>query len=77
VIAELNGTNLFVATYGPVDAPALLFIHGHGGGYHFQQCQAELLAHDLRLIAPGPARTPRRMPTGGPDLTRAGVPTDG
>jgi proline iminopeptidase len=43
---------LFVASYGSADAPPLLFIHGHGGGYHFQRCQAELLAQDLRLIAP-------------------------
>ncbi|WP_432892678.1 alpha/beta fold hydrolase [Kribbella sp. CA-245084] len=43
---------LFVASYGEVDAPPLLFIHGHGGGYHYQRCQADLLAEDLRLIAP-------------------------
>lgn len=52
---------LFVAEYGAADAPPLLFIHGHGGGYHFQQCQADLLARDLRLIAPdqrGVLRTP-------------------
>jgi len=43
---------LFVAEYGDAGAPPLLFIHGHGGGYHFQRCQADLLARDLRLIAP-------------------------
>jgi proline iminopeptidase len=43
---------LFVAEYGAADAPPLLFIHGHGGGYHYQRCQADLLARDLRLIAP-------------------------
>ncbi|WP_350276810.1 alpha/beta hydrolase [Kribbella sp. HUAS MG21] len=43
---------LYVAEYGAADAPALLFIHGHGGGYHWQRCQAERLAQDLRVIAP-------------------------
>lgn len=43
---------LFVAEYGDAGAPPLLFIHGHGGGYHFLRCQADLLARDLRLIAP-------------------------
>jgi proline iminopeptidase len=43
---------LFVAEYGEIGAPPLLFIHGHGGGYHFQRCQSELLAQDVRLIAP-------------------------
>jgi proline iminopeptidase len=41
---------LFVAEYGA--GPPLLHIHGHGGGYHFQRCQADLLAQDLHLIAP-------------------------
>jgi len=41
---------LFVAEYGDAGAPPLLFIHGHGGGCHFQRCQADLLARDLRLI---------------------------
>ncbi|MEU4294502.1 alpha/beta fold hydrolase [Kribbella sp. NPDC026596] len=43
---------LFVAEDGPSDAPPVLFIHGHGGGYHFQRCQADLLSQDLHLIAP-------------------------
>ena len=43
---------LFVAEYGAPDAPPLLFIHGHGGGYHYQRCQADRLSVDLRLIAP-------------------------
>lgn len=52
---------LSTAEYGAPDAPPLLFVHGHGGGYHYQRCQADLLAHDLRLIAPdqrGVLRTP-------------------
>lgn len=58
---------LHVAEYGAVDAPPLLFIHGHGGGYHFQRCQADRLATHLRLIAPdqrGVLRTP--LPPGEP-----------
>jgi proline iminopeptidase len=42
---------LFVAEYGS-DGPALLFIHGHGGGYHWQRCQGESLGRSLRVIAP-------------------------
>lgn len=39
---EINGVKLFVAEYGAAAAPPLLFIHGHGGGYHYQHFQAEL-----------------------------------
>ena len=59
--------NLFVAEYGAADAVPLLFIHGHGGGYHYQRCQADLLSRDLRLIAPdqrGVLRSP--LPPGEP-----------
>lgn len=52
LMTEINGVNLFMVEYGPTEGPPLLFIHGHGGGYHFQQFQAELLARDVRLIAP-------------------------
>lgn len=41
---------LHVAEYGPPSGPPLLFIHGHGGGYHYQRCQGDRLG--LRLIAP-------------------------
>ncbi|TCC17039.1 alpha/beta fold hydrolase [Kribbella speibonae] len=43
---------VFVAEYGAADAPPLLFIHGHGGGYHWQRCQGEVLGRSLRVIAP-------------------------
>jgi proline iminopeptidase len=42
---------LYVAEYGS-DGPPLLFMHGHGGGYHWQRCQGELLGRSLRVIAP-------------------------
>jgi len=43
--------NLYVAEYGS-GGPTLLFIHGHGGGYHWQRCQGDLLGRSLRVIAP-------------------------
>ncbi|WP_405058139.1 alpha/beta hydrolase [Kribbella sp. NBC_01505] len=49
---KVNGTNLYVASYGSVESPPLLFIHGHGGGYHWTQCQGERLGSQLRVIAP-------------------------
>jgi proline iminopeptidase len=52
LMMQINGVSLFVAEYGPAEGPPLLFIHGHGGGYHFQHFQAELLARGVRLIAP-------------------------
>ncbi|WP_344109787.1 hypothetical protein [Kribbella alba] len=36
----------------PFAALAMRGVHGHGGGYHLQHFQAELLARDVRLIAP-------------------------
>ncbi|GAA0626087.1 alpha/beta hydrolase [Kribbella sandramycini] len=49
---EINGTNLYVAQYGVADSPPVLFIHGHGGGYHWTQCQGERLGSAYRVIAP-------------------------
>ena len=51
-MVEINGVNLFVTEYGAAEAPPLLLIHGHGGGYHFQHFQGELLGQGVRLIAP-------------------------
>ncbi|MEU0093544.1 alpha/beta hydrolase [Kribbella sp. NPDC006257] len=61
---EINGVNLFVAEYGAATAPPLLFIHGHGGGYHYQQFQADLLAKRVRLIAPDQRGVLRSDPVG-------------
>jgi len=44
--------NLYVEQYGEAGSPPLLFIHGHGGGYHWTQCQGERLGSALHVIAP-------------------------
>ncbi|MFI5734665.1 alpha/beta fold hydrolase [Kribbella sp. NPDC051587] len=44
--------SLYVEQYGDPDAPPLLFIHGHGGGYHWTQCQGERLGSQLHVISP-------------------------
>jgi len=50
-MVTINGTDLYVETFGPSEAPPLLFIHGHGAGsYHFTHYQAERLSQDVRLI---------------------------
>jgi proline iminopeptidase len=53
MLMEIRGTNLFVDQRGPVDAPALLFLHGGPGSgtYDFLSFQGDALARRLRLIA--------------------------
>ncbi|GAA1702847.1 alpha/beta hydrolase [Kribbella yunnanensis] len=60
---KVNGTNLYVSEYGSADSPPLLFIHGHGGGYHWTQCQGSRLGTALHVIAPDQRGVLRSDPT--------------
>jgi proline iminopeptidase len=53
MLMEIRGTRLYVDQRGPVDAPALLFLHGGPGSgtYDFLSFQGDALAKRLRLIA--------------------------
>ncbi|WP_432947086.1 alpha/beta fold hydrolase [Kribbella sp. CA-253562] len=64
----LNGVDLYVEQHGPRDAPALLFVHGHGAGsYHFLHYQASRLSTDVRLIALDQRGVLRSAPIGPDD----------
>ncbi|WP_020579979.1 alpha/beta fold hydrolase [Actinopolymorpha alba] len=67
-MVAVNGAELYVEIHGAEDAPPVLFIHGHGGGFHYVKYQAGLLSQDLRLIAPDQRGVLRSsaLPPGGP-----------
>ncbi|MFB6722491.1 alpha/beta fold hydrolase [Kribbella sp. NPDC056345] len=60
---KINGTNLYVDQYGDPGSQPLLFIHGHGGGYHWTQCQGSRLGRQLHVIAPDQRGVLRSDPT--------------
>jgi proline iminopeptidase len=65
---EIRGTNLYVEQRGPVDAPALLFIHGGpgAGSYDFLAFQGDRLSHSFRLVAVDQRGVQRSDPLTGP-----------
>jgi pimeloyl-ACP methyl ester carboxylesterase len=47
---EVAGTKLHVRDSGPVDAPAVIFLHGFGASLHTWERWATTLSHDMRVI---------------------------
>lgn len=43
---------MFVAEYGPADAPTIVFLHGGGGAGWMWRPQVEALQHDYHLLVP-------------------------
>lgn len=68
-----DGTRLWAALDGPVDAPAVVFLHSIGCDHRLWRLQAEPLSRDRRVICPD-ARGHGRSdaPAGGYDLDRLG-----
>lgn len=52
MLMEIRGTRLYVDQRGPVDAPALLYVHGGpgAGSYDFMSFQGDPLSRQLRVI---------------------------
>ena len=47
----MDNTNLFIERSGPEDAPAIVFLHGRGGG-RMWQAQVERLNRQYRCLVP-------------------------
>ena len=51
VVRAADGTALWVRSFGPVDAPTLIFVHGWTCAAEFWKLQAEALKGERRLVA--------------------------